>query len=273
MCATRRSVDYCAGSRRLGFTLVELLVVIAIIGILVGLLLPAVQMVRESARKTQCQNNLRQIGLALHNFHHAHRRLPIGCVEWRGYGMPSSNRQLAWSAYILPQLEQQNLFDAIDFGRPFDAPENAVVAATRLSVFLCPSTPVHENVLGPTDYGGLFGERILTREPDDGVFLHDKEIDFDDIRDGLSNTIVVAEDTGGPDSEWINGKNVFVQAGGINDPNAWQGDNEIRSFHHGGAMAVFADGHVSFLADTTEIQVVGGIITRNGHESISDTQF
>ncbi|MFK7738290.1 MAG: DUF1559 domain-containing protein [Pirellulaceae bacterium] len=258
---------------RRAFTLVELLVVISIIGVLVGLLLPAVSAARESARKATCQNNLKQIGLALHNFHAAKGKLPIGCVEWRGFGAPATHRQFAWSAYLLPYLEQANLFESIDFELPFDAPENAQAASTKLSVFKCPSAPDQDSPRGPTDYGGLFGERMVTRKADDGIFLYDQVIDFDDIRDGLATTMAVAEDMGGPDSEWINGRNVFVQSGSINDYQAWAGDNEIRSQHTGGATALFADGHVQFLSDSTDEQVLGGLITRNGREIVTSDEF
>ena len=258
---------------RPGFTLVELLVVISIIGILVGLLLPAVQAARESARKAHCENNLHQIGTALHNFHTAKSRLPVGCLEWRGPMSPRTNRQYAWSAFLLPYLDQQNLFDSIDFKLPYDDPANEPAAFTAVSVFVCPSAPDSEGDRGKTDYGGLFGERILDRKPDDGMFLYDKKLDWDDIIDGLSKTMLVAEDIGGPDSEWINGRNVFVQAGGINDPDAWVGDNEIRSMHSGGAMALFADGHVQFLANAMDEQILGALITRRGRESISDDAF
>lgn len=251
------------------FTLVELLVVISIIGVLVALLLPAVQAAREAARKASCKNNLRQVGIALHLFHGARNHLPVGCVEWRGFGKPASNRQFAWSAYLLPYLEQQNLFEKIDFTHPYDAPENAEPAAIRLGVFECPTADKRNLIRGQTDYGGLFGERILSSEPEDGVFLYDKVLSFDDIRDGLSQTMAVAEDVGGPDAEWINGNNVFVQSGGVNDPHAWAGDNEIRSRHIGGALSVFADGHVQFLSNQIDARVVGGLITRNGGEVIS----
>ena len=267
--------NYASGGRQvhIGFTLVELLVVIAIISILMSLLLPAVQAVREAARKTSCQNNLKQMGIALHHFHHSHGQLPIGCVEWRGPGTPAGQRQLAWSAYLLPYLEQQNLFDAIDFNLPFDAPENAAAAATRLSVYECASAPKRDLIRGQTDYGGLFGERMVSRAPDDGIFLYDEVIRFDDIRDGLSQTIAVAEDVGGPDSEWINGRNVFVQSGGINDPKAWIGDNEIRSKHPAGAMVLFADGHVQFLGNETDKLILGGLITRKGREVIAENRY
>lgn len=258
---------------RTAFTLVELLVVIAIIGILVGLLLPAVQAAREAARKTSCKNNLRQIGIALHNYHDAQRCLPTGCIEWRGFGAPAHFRQFAWSAFLLPFLEQQNLHRNIDFNVPFDDPANADAASTRLPVYECPTAKERRLVRAQTDYGGLFGERMVDRKVDDGVFLYDKRIAFRDVRDGLSNTLSVSEDVGGPDSEWINGRNVFVQSGGINDPQAWIGDNEIRSQHTGGAMVLFTDSHVDFLSEHIDRRVLGGLITRANGEIISNDQL
>ena len=174
-----------------GFTLVELLVVIAIIGILIGMLLPAVQMVREAARRISCMNHQRQIGLALQSHHAAHQVFPVGAVEWRRGG-DKSLRQLAWCVYLLPYLDQESVFDQVDLVFAFDAPENEVAAANILSVFICPSGirgAKLEKGRGPSDYGGIFGERISSRnDPPKGVMIHDKAIGFRDITDGSSNT-------------------------------------------------------------------------------------
>lgn len=258
---------------RYAFTLVELLVVIAVIGILVGLLLPAVQAAREAARKVSCKNNLRQLGIALHSYHDTHGSLPTGCIEWRGAGAPRHFRQFAWSAFLLPFLEQQNLHSRIDFSFPFDAPENELAAAQHISVYECPTAEKRDLKRAQIDYGGLFGERLRDRKPDDGVFLYDTRIDFSDIRDGLSMTIAISEDVGGPDSEWINGRNVFVQSGGINDPHAWIGDNEIRSQHAGGAMLLFADSHVDFVSESIDRDTLGALITRASGEVIDMNQL
>jgi prepilin-type N-terminal cleavage/methylation domain-containing protein len=174
-----------SGMSRRGFTIVELLVVIAIIGMLIGLLLPAVQAVREAARRMQCQNNLHQIGIAMHNYHAAFRKLPPGGIEVRPE--TSRGKQIAWSAMVLPFLEQSAVYSKIDFNFAFDHPVNREAAATPIEAYLCPSTPRVELLkrgMGATDYGGIYGERILTTNyPPRGVFIHDQGIRFRDVTD------------------------------------------------------------------------------------------
>lgn len=260
--AARERLRSLVGRREnAGFTLIELLVVIAIVSALVGLLLPAVQAARESARKTTCKNNLKQIGLALHLYHNTHESLPTGCVEWRSPSATTTRRQFAWSAFLLPFLEQQALYESVDFSVPFDNPVNAPAARTRLAVYECPTAPNRNLERAQTDYGGIFGERIVDRDPEDGCFRYETSIAFKQIRDGLSNTLAVSEDVGGPDSEWINGRNVFVQSGGINDPAAWIGDNEIRGLHNGGAVALFVDGRAVFMDESIDKTLLGQLIT------------
>jgi prepilin-type N-terminal cleavage/methylation domain-containing protein len=120
--------------KRRAFTLVELLVVIAIIGILVALLLPAVQAAREAARRLQCSNNVKQIALALHNYENSMKELPFGS----GYGFTHTG---TWMSFILPQLEQQNLFNMIDFKRPMFHDVNKPAITTKISFLICPSDP------------------------------------------------------------------------------------------------------------------------------------
>jgi prepilin-type N-terminal cleavage/methylation domain-containing protein len=135
-----------------GFTLIELLVVIAVIAILVSLLLPAVQQARESARRTQCRNNLKQIGLALHNYHDTHQVFPPAYVGSpvatglaAGASFPDDNFNgpsgLAWGALLLPALEQAALYQQFDPTLPFWLPQHASAMQVRLTVFLCPSVP------------------------------------------------------------------------------------------------------------------------------------
>ncbi|PAY16959.1 prepilin-type cleavage/methylation domain-containing protein [Rhodopirellula sp. SM50] len=257
-----------SGPIRIGFTLVELLVVIAIIGILVALLLPAVQFAREAARQANCRNHQHQIGVALHAYHNMHRSLPIGCLEWRFWGQPSTRKNLAWSAFLLPQMGEQALYEAVDFNYAFDHPRNADAAAVVVESYLCPTEIPQGNGRGEISYGGLFGERLVDRRPDDGVFLYEQRIRYRDCLDGLSNTMATGEDMVGPDSEWINGGNVFVQSHPINDDRAWVGDNEIRSLHPAGAMVLFLDGSVHLLNESLDTIVLGQLITRDGHEVI-----
>ena len=255
---------------RAAFTLVELLVVLAVVGILIGLLLPAVQGVRESARRMQCQNNLHQIGLALHNYHAAFRRFPPGGIEVRPE-VPDG-KQLAWSAFVLPFLEQSATYARVNFDYAFDDPVNAEAASKPIGTYLCPSTSrisVLHRGRAATDYGGIYGERIVSRnDPPRGVLIHDKAIRFRDITDGTTRTLMVAEDAGFPDGQWINAWNLFDQAFPINHAPAFE--NDIRSMHPYGANGLFADGAVLFLEESIDMELLAAICTRNGNELISD---
>ena len=246
----------------------ELLVVVAIIGILVSLLLPAVQFAREAARQTSCRNNQHQIGIALQAYHNLHRSLPIGCLQWRFWGQPSTRKNLAWSAFLLPQMGEQTLYEAVDFDYAYDHPRNKKAAETVVESYLCPTEIPEGFGRAEISYGGLYGERLVDSRPDDGVFLYERPIRFRDCLDGLSVTMANGEDMVGPDSEWINGGNVFVQSHPINDDQAWVGDNEIRSLHPAGAMVLFLDGSVHLLNESLDRIVLGQLITRDGHETI-----
>jgi type II secretory pathway pseudopilin PulG len=250
-------------------TLVELLVVMAILGLLVGLLLPAVQSARNAARRAGCQNNLRQIGLALHAFHAAHGAFPEGGIEWRPPGN-TTRRQISWCAWLLPYLDEAALADSLDLNQAFDSRANAQAAAEILSVFICPAGrrgPVLVEGRGPCDYGGIYGERIAsTNQPPKGIMLYDRRISEHEIPDGLSKTLIVAEDTGFADGQWINGRNLFDQAFAVNAAPAWE--NDIRSDHPGGAQAVLADGSVVFLREDLDLFVLAALCTRAGQEVI-----
>lgn len=208
---------------RRGFTLIELLVVIAIIAVLIALLLPAVQAAREAARRSQCQNNLKQIGLAVHNYHDTFNLFPPGIVKVRdAVGEPQNEEPaFAWSAMILPQLEQGNLWDGLNTRvRSLRSTFNNVPAATPvgydllctpLTVFTCPSDPgeaLNRNrpftsasgvappgVAGPdfpiarSNYPGSAGDA-----GGDGFFNTDGTCrKMSDVTDGLSNTFCVGE--------------------------------------------------------------------------------
>lgn len=255
--------------RASGFTLVELLVVLAIIGILLALLLPAVQAVREATRRMQCQNNLRQIGLALHNYHAAFRRFPPGAIEVRPQFR--NGKQLAWSAFVLPFLDESSTYVRVDFEYPFDHDRNAEAGKVPIETYLCPSTPrlsPLQRRYGATDYGGIYGERIVSRNnPPRGVFIHDQSIRFRDITDGTATTLMVSEDADFPDGQWINGRNLFDQAFSIN--RAPKFENDIRSFHPAGANGLFADGSVKFMDENMNLELLAALCTRNGDEIIA----
>jgi prepilin-type N-terminal cleavage/methylation domain-containing protein len=263
---------------RKGFTLVELLVVAAITGVLVALLLPAVQSAREAARRSHCQNNLRQIGIALHDYHAAHGAFPIGCVEKRTFSQPTA-RQLAWSASLLPHLEQQPLWQMIDFGSPYDSARNAPAARTVIAAFLCPSAvrlaegrdgnqvsrPSGEYQAAAIDYGGVYGA-VQVSPSGNGAMLFDRAVSLKQITDGSSHTMMVAEDTGrgwpmnigSMDGEWINGENIFDLAGQVNA----QQHGDLWSDHPGLAMAVRCDGSVTLLFESIDAAIVRAACTR-----------
>jgi len=223
--------------KRTAFTLVELLVVITIIGILIALLLPAVQSAREAARRVQCGNNLKQLGLAMHNYHFAHQSLPPGKIA-TGTDNSAQNDRINWGISILPQLEQQNLYDAYDQTVYNSHPNNLPVLRTFLDVMTCPTdsyanqrlVPVQMSAVGPegiatssykavsgTRYGstnGFFdyppfspqhqGNRKLR-----GAFtLIDTNgfttASFANIKDGTSNTFMIGEYHTKPSQEFIN---------------------------------------------------------------------
>jgi len=253
-----------------GFTLIELLVVIAIVGVLVSLLLPAVQAVREASRRISCSNNLHQIGIALQNYHTAFRRFPPGGIEVRP--QVPRGKQLAWSAFVLPYMGETAAYEKIDFDYPFDHDRNEAASKVVIGTYLCPSTPRDVPLIqgrAATDYGGIYGERIMGRnDPPRGVMIHDQAIAFRDIIDGSSSTMMVSEDANFRDGQWINAWNLFDQAFPIN--RAPKFENDIRSFHPQGANALFADGSVTFLNENIDLELLAAICTRNGHEDTNN---
>jgi prepilin-type N-terminal cleavage/methylation domain-containing protein/prepilin-type processing-associated H-X9-DG protein len=190
---------------RRGFTLIELLVVIAIIAVLIGLLLPAVQAAREAARRIQCVNNLKQVGLAVHNYHDSVGTLPLGCaVKFDRSGHPLFN---GWgiTARILPYLEDQNKFNACNFSLANEAPQNDTAMRIATATYLCPSDGQNQSIFiddgqprNNTNYAFNRGEwyvwgGAVTASPPNSPFRANACVPLAAVTDGLSNTIFAAE--------------------------------------------------------------------------------
>ena len=203
-------------AQRKAFTLVELLVVIAIIGVLIALLLPAVQSAREAARRSECSNKLKQIGLALHNYHDVHKTFPMSVI-WgaAGTGRPQLPRHHTWITAILPQMEETALYNSTDLNKPaWGQP----IASTQLQALICPSDRAFNSVsqthnMGITNYAGSEGYHWwhsavigdwapwntwmagYVNPPSDinGVFTVERYRGFHNITDGTSKTIIVME--------------------------------------------------------------------------------
>ncbi len=188
--------------RRNAFTLIELLVVIAIIAILIALLVPAVQKVREAAARTTCNNNLKQIGLALHSYHDANKRLPPGYVMNVAAGV-ETGPGWGWATHILPQLDQVPLGTQINLSVDVRNAVHANARAQRLNVFICPSddyvgafTPAGASVsVAHSDYVGVFGNNDIDPDPSagNGIFFRNSKLQLTHITDGTSNTLMVGE--------------------------------------------------------------------------------
>ncbi len=201
----------------LGFTLIELLVVIAIIAVLIALLLPAVQQAREAARRSQCKNNLMQVGLALQNYEMAHERLPPGCVNATGpIKSESAGYHVGWIVQLLPYLDQRNVYGKIDFSVGVYDPKNAAPTAVPLPVLLCPSDPNGGATTGQTNFAGVHHDSEAPINTDNnGVLFLNSSIRFEQIEDGMSNTIFAGEKIRqGEGHSWASGTRTSLRNGG-----------------------------------------------------------
>jgi prepilin-type N-terminal cleavage/methylation domain-containing protein/prepilin-type processing-associated H-X9-DG protein len=290
---------------RSGFTLIELLVVIAIIAVLIGLLLPAVQKVRESAARAKCNNNLKQVIVALHNYHQAFQVLPPGSpgtfdgVNANSYG---------FQFYLYPYLEQEPAYNIIEASlKAGSIPWSANGCDQVVLSLNCPSDPhapkhTFVNVTPPqpgfsTNYVGCWGNTVFSSTPGNGIFYYQSTVRMTDITDGTSNTFALGEILLVPDTNlWdLRGKIFDVEQGNVffstlYPPNTSVGDQSrycvaaplapcasplsdvgsvqsLRSMHQGGVNVCMADGSVHFVSNTVSLTAYQQAGTRSGGET------
>lgn len=289
---------------RRGFTLIELLVVIAVIAVLVALLLPAVQQVREAARRTQCQDHLHNLGVALHNYHGSHKTHPMGSYVSVGLSW-------GWAMYLFPFLERNNEYQSVEFNTPdCGAVIKALQAAGRpnptselIEALVCPSDPNGDKQLfsGPTgplpwsgDAGLLYPGSYLGVAGDkesptwcpawgiikgNGILFTNSRVRFADITDGTSTTMVIGERgipndlgwgwpvCGGSECEQYTTTERGLSAG-QNAPSSSNILQRFWSWHPGGAHFVMDDNQVRFLSENIDYTTFKRLSTRDGGEIV-----
>ncbi len=250
-----------------GFTVIELLVVITIVGILIALLLPAVQQARDAARRTQCQNNLRQLGIAMHNHHDAHKTFPVG-----------ANGNTGWTAMLLEYLDQASLSSELNprmAKSPVDKPNEQGIVRTEfdLPIFECPSNTNLSEEKGELTYAGCGGQSFCLLQdyelgclpPDYSYFRREGHyIRAEDITDGMSSTIMIGEIENA--TRWGSSKKGDVLAfvpTGYHPLYQFYGSD-----HHGGYYVVACDGACHFINDGIHILVEGALGTIAGGDAI-----
>jgi len=306
------------------FTLVELLVVIAIIGMLLALLLPAVQSAREAARMTQCKNNLRQVGIAFHSYTDIHAGVfPPGGYGQRGTtkpGKPSTDRwmtpnstdpsqppngrtaadvgsEIAWNLFILPFMEQSAVYDMYDQTLWIDHPDNIRAVQNVVPTFICPSyggaganagkiTRTETTPFGTVPqgtfrcarsyYGGLTTSKVVFTSRDsldnNGMLIiiagnDTVPVSIADVLDGLSNTLMVSEDSDHMDGAWASIRNLWEHRADLHPLNQRENRgkttaNGFQSYHPGGVFGQYADGSVHFIPNRIDPNILGSRVNR-----------
>jgi prepilin-type N-terminal cleavage/methylation domain-containing protein/prepilin-type processing-associated H-X9-DG protein len=279
-----------------GFTLVELLVVIAIIGVLIALLLPAVQAAREAARRTSCQNNLKQISLGILNYESATKWFPAAYNNNdNGYRRPAHN----FVQFILPYVEQQAIYDLIDFKKNWNLLANKRAVENDLPMFICPSTPGERRwmsdygtceLIDPSAYNPLISGRHITQRTEWWSILRRDTIRGSTVKDGLSNSFLLFEDAGRPEiwrgrelippktpndlvtgARWADDDNYFWIHDVCNVTSMFNcnNNNEIYAFHTNGANFAFGDGSVRFFTPSINPEAFVSLFTCAAGDSAS----
>lgn len=209
----------------------------------VGLLLPAVSAAREAARRMQCSNNMKQISLALHNYHSAYKTFPPA-VTVDASGQPLHS----WRTLILPFMEQQSLYEQIDLSKPWDDPVNQPFQDAVIASYACPSTNLEP---GLTTY-------VAVVDPS-SVFPGAQSVRLGEISDGTSNTLLIAETDASNAVHWMSPQDIDLPTFSATG---------VRKAHTGGCNCAFCDGSVRFITDTLDPASRNGIVTKDGGERI-----
>jgi prepilin-type N-terminal cleavage/methylation domain-containing protein len=297
---------------RQAFTLIELLVVMAIIAVLIGLLLPAVQSIRGAAARVYCQNNLKQIGVALHHHHDQLGKFPAGYLCDRQPDPSITSPGWGWAALLLPYVEQEALGNQISFGLAVEDPRNLSVRTTKLRLFTCPAdwgagvftvldkdgNPIAD--AATNSYAACFGsDGEIGDDPDqgNGLFYRNSRVRIADITDGTSTTLAVGERgalfTQTPWAGALSGGTARVTSGAPVLGSAVEGapvqtlahtgshlfdspnadPDDFFSPHPGIAMFLFADGSVHALPASLSLDVFRALSTRSGKEIVRETDY
>ena len=239
---------------------VAILVVVAVVAaifclglpVLIALLLPATQAAREAARRSQCSNNLKQIGLGIHSYHDVYKCFPAAVLTDED-GQPMRS----WRVAILPFIEQQPLFEEYDFSEPWDGPSNQALHGVSLPAYRCPSDAGPDSV--ETSYVMIVGERTIGGTPDETVRIAD-------VRDGTSNTIVAIE-VAASGIHWMEPRDMTVDEA-VDYITNWRASGQ-RLPHPGGINVVFCDGSTHFISDSIDPQTLRAMMTRDEGQPVS----
>ena len=234
-------------SRRAGFTIIEVVVTILIVIVLIALLMPATRIPREAAERSQCKNYLKQIGIALHNYHDVYGAFPPA------YTVDANGKPLhSWRTLLLPHLDKAALYHKLDLTKPWDDPVNAEVFKQQLGVYGCSSAPIPQ---GQTTY--------LAVVTADSCLQPNQPRPLSEIKDGISSTIVVIEVPHDHAVPWMSpqdaSESLLLNLG-----------DKPKVAHPGGRHALLCDGTVRFISKDLAVETFKALLTVNGGETIGD---